>query len=47
MLDPDERKTEPGADKAALDRLGIQIDYDHRWPGKGLQVATRGPGTSF
>jgi len=29
---------ESGADRAALRVLGTKIDYDARWPGKGLQV---------
>lgn len=44
VLDPDPAKTEPGADQTALRELGIQIGYDRRWPGKGLQVAHSGPG---
>jgi hypothetical protein len=44
VLDPDPRKTEPGADATALRRLGIRVGYDKRWPGKGLQVALSGPG---
>lgn len=31
--------TENDADRAAHRVLGIQIGYDHRWPGKGLQTA--------
>lgn len=46
VLDPDPKKTESGADQTALRELGIEIGYDRRWPGKGLQVATRGPGVS-
>lgn len=30
---------ENGADAAALAHLGIEVGYDHRWPGRGLQVA--------
>lgn len=44
VLDPDPNKTEPGADQTARRELGITIGYDHRWPGKGLQVAVDGPG---
>jgi hypothetical protein len=44
VLDPDPKKTEPGADQTALRALGIKIQYDPRWPGKGLQVAVDGPG---
>lgn len=44
VLDPDPRKTEPGADNTARRELGIKIGYDRRWPGKGLQVAVDGPG---
>lgn len=44
VLDPDPRKTEPGADQTAHRELGVQIGYDRRWPGKGLQVAIEGPG---
>lgn len=44
VLDPDPEKTEEGADATALRALGIEVDYDHRWPGKGLQVAVSGPG---
>lgn len=47
VLDPDPQKTEPGADRAALERLGIEVGYDRRWPGKGLQVAVAGPGTDI
>lgn len=39
VLDPDPEKTEPGADLAAYEFLGIVIVYDCRWPGKGLQKA--------
>lgn len=46
VLDPSTEKTEPGADAAALRELGIQIGYDRRWPGKGLQVALDGPGVA-
>lgn len=31
--------TEPDADRAALDVLGVKIGYDRRWPGRGLQRA--------
>lgn len=44
VLDPDPKKTEPGADQTALKALGIRVGYDRRWPGKGLQVAVAGPG---
>ncbi len=30
--------TEDEADRAAAQWLGVPICYDHRWPGKGLQV---------
>ena len=33
--------TEDDADEAALEATGVRIGYDHRWPGKGLQVARR------
>lgn len=46
VLDPDPKKTEPGADATAQRELGITIGYDHRWPGKGLQVAVAGPGVN-
>jgi GNAT superfamily N-acetyltransferase/Mn-dependent DtxR family transcriptional regulator len=36
VLDPE--GSEDDADAAAEDALGIQIDYDRRWPGKGLQA---------
>ena len=36
VLDP--RGSEDEADAAAFQSLGVQIGYDHRWPGKGLQV---------
>jgi hypothetical protein len=38
VLDP--YGSEDDADQAAFESLGIRIGYDHRWPGKGLQVAT-------
>jgi len=41
VLDPDPRKTEDGADLAGMTALDLLIVYDHRWPGKGLQVAVR------
>ncbi len=31
--------TEASADRAARVVLGVEIGYDHRWPGKGLQRA--------
>jgi len=31
--------SEDGADAAARDVLGVTIGYDHKWPGKGLQVS--------
>lgn len=31
--------SEAAADQAAAYFLGVQIAYDHRWPGKGLQFA--------
>ncbi len=31
--------TEDDADDAAEKALGVIIDYDRRWPGKGLQIA--------
>lgn len=31
--------SEDGADAAVLQVLGVQIGYDRRWPGKGLQYA--------
>lgn len=34
--------SEQDADDAAAEVLGVQIDYDPRWPGKGLQVQTNG-----
>lgn len=37
VLEP--RGTEDDADVAAWEALGIDVGYDHRWPGKGLQVA--------
>lgn len=37
VLDP--QGGEDDADEAAHRVLGIKIDYDKRWPGKGLQVA--------
>jgi hypothetical protein len=36
--------TEDDADRAAYEALGIKIRYDHRWPGKGLQLAYGNPG---
>lgn len=39
VVDPDPRKTEEGADYWGMQSLGVLITYDHRWPGKGLQVA--------
>lgn len=42
VLDPDSRKTEAGADRAVREVMGIEIEYDKRFPGKGLQ-ATRNP----
>jgi hypothetical protein len=32
------RGDEDDADRAAADVLGVEIEYDLRWPGKGLQV---------
>jgi hypothetical protein len=34
---------EADADIAAYGLLGVHIGYDHRWPGKGLQVAILAP----
>lgn len=34
---------EDDADAAAARHLGVQIGYDRRWPGKGLQVARNCP----
>lgn len=31
--------SEDGADAAAHRLLGVEIGYDHAWPGKGLQVS--------
>lgn len=39
VLDPDPNKTEDGADRHGMIALDLLILYDHRWPGKGLQVA--------
>jgi hypothetical protein len=35
--------SEADADDAAYDALGVKIGYDHRWPGKGLQVSRSNP----
>lgn len=37
VLDPE--GSEDDADRAAHEAIGVKIGYDHRWPGKGLQVA--------
>lgn len=39
VIDPDPAKTEDAADYWGGEALGVLITYDHRWPGKGLQVA--------
>lgn len=39
VLDPE--ADEDGADAAARRVTGVDIGYDRRWPGKGLQVARR------
>lgn len=39
VVDPDPRKTEDAADYWGGEVLDLTITYDHRWPGKGLQVA--------
>jgi len=39
VIDPDPEKTEDAADFWGGRALGIKIVYDHRWPGKGLQMA--------
>jgi hypothetical protein len=41
LLDPQGGEDE--ADAAALRVLGVQVRYDHRWPGKGLQFAAHAP----
>lgn len=38
VLDPE--GGEDDADAAAQASLGVKINYDKRWPGKGLQVAS-------
>lgn len=37
VLDP--HGSEAAADRAAAEVLGVDVGYDRRWPGKGLQVA--------
>lgn len=39
VLDPE--ADEDGADAAARRVIGVDIGYDNRWPGKGLQIARR------
>ncbi len=41
------RGSEDDADRAAREVLGVKIGYDHRFPGKGLQVARNPPSFHF